>query len=173
MHNRQLRRTPLLDELVGRPVIETAVRPFLVVLQEPGRDLAPGVPQVAKPTDIPRLIAEPSVEALRVRVLNRLAGLDVSQFDALIDIPRQEVPPRLAPFLCPSESFPGIRVGRSLCRAHESRACWQRCVHFQCQALAREGVHDRQHPQRPATGQPVAHQVDGPLLVRPRGHEAR
>src|ERR1700690_4488854 len=76
-----------------RLVIQRTVRPLLVVLLLPRRDLSPRVPQVFKPIHVQGLIPQLAVETFHVPVLLRLARLDVLQLDSLLDAPPQKMPP--------------------------------------------------------------------------------
>ena len=66
----------MFDVLDRRPVAQSAVRPDLVVIPSPELDLLPRICEIGKPVLGEALVAEASVEALRVRVfdgdLNRL-----------------------------------------------------------------------------------------------------
>jgi hypothetical protein len=57
----------------------------------PESDLPPGVEEIQEPADPQALLAKRTVEALDVRVLGWLAGLDVHQLDLLLNAPRPEV----------------------------------------------------------------------------------
>ena len=76
---------------MGRAVIKAAVRSFLVELLAPCGNLSPRVPKVPKPLRVQAFVSEPTVKTLDMGVLNGFAWLDMSQFDALIDAPGQEV----------------------------------------------------------------------------------
>ena len=52
----------------------------------------PGFEEVPEPTDVQKLIAKLSVEALHSAVLHRAARLDVKQFDTIRQAPGKEVP---------------------------------------------------------------------------------
>jgi len=58
----------------------------------PDGDLPSGVKQVLKPTDPQALFARSPMKAFDMRVLRRLAGLDVHQPDFLLNAPGQEMP---------------------------------------------------------------------------------
>ena len=47
--------------------------------------------QARKPVFVQAFVAQPAVEALDIRVLDRLAGLDVNYVDAPVDRPGKEV----------------------------------------------------------------------------------
>ena len=76
-------------KLFGRTIAQTAVRTQLVVMLAPGPDLATRVKQIAKPTHVQALLAQPSVEAFDIGVLDGLARPDVQQLDATLQSPSQ------------------------------------------------------------------------------------
>ena len=65
--------------------------PLFVVVVAPGRDFSPGVEEILKPALLRALLAQPSMEALHVRVLRGLAGLDMHHIDLAIDAPSQKM----------------------------------------------------------------------------------
>ena len=67
---------------------------LLVVLRLPTRDLPACVEQVGEPAHPQALLAQPPVEALDMRVLRRLARLDVAQFDLPLQRPGEEMTTR-------------------------------------------------------------------------------
>ena len=64
---------------------------LFVVFRLPVTDLPACVKQVGEPAHLQALFAQPSMEALHVRVLCRLTRLDVSQFDPPVQRPGQEI----------------------------------------------------------------------------------
>ncbi len=64
---------------------------FLIEFASPGGDLPASVPEIPKPLRIQALISEPSVETFDRSVLNWFAGLNVNQFDRLLDTPGEEM----------------------------------------------------------------------------------
>ena len=68
------------------------MRSVFVVLSPEGGSLFPGFEEVPEPTDVQKLIAKLSVEALHSAVLHRAARLDVKQFDTIRQAPGKEVP---------------------------------------------------------------------------------
>jgi hypothetical protein len=71
---------------------QAAVRAFFVVLLSPGCDLPPRIERVLEPTYVRALFSQPSIEALDMRILRGLSGLNVQQFDLPLHASRQEVP---------------------------------------------------------------------------------
>ena len=66
--------------------------PLLVVFHLPVSDFPACIEQVREPTAPQALVSQPAVEALHMRVLRRLARLDMAQFDLPLHAPGQEVP---------------------------------------------------------------------------------
>ena len=64
--------------------------PVCVVMPAPGFNLAARVKKIAEPAHLQTLLAQASVKALHVRVLDRFARPDVHQFDPLIQTPGDE-----------------------------------------------------------------------------------
>jgi hypothetical protein len=71
-----------LCELGRGSVAETAVWTLLVIFHLPISDLPAHIEEVAKPADPQALFAQSGVEALHMRVLGWLAGLDVARSTA-------------------------------------------------------------------------------------------
>ena len=67
-----------------RSISQCAVRASFVVVNAPGRNDGPSLRQRSEPVLVQALVAELAVEALHVRVLRRLAGLDEAQLDATL-----------------------------------------------------------------------------------------
>jgi len=68
------------------------VWPISVVIDLPGCDLAPGVPEIPKPVRVQTFIPKPAMEAFDVPILCGLAGLNVNGADAALHAPRQVMP---------------------------------------------------------------------------------
>ena len=135
-------------------ITQAAVRPLLVVLGAPRGDLAPRVEQVLKPTGVQALLPQPSMKTLDVRVLHRLAGLDVDHLDAPLDAPRQKLPAgKLRPVVAAQRGwFPSFLDQVVEHPRHPPAA--QTRIHFQRQALPRVRIPRR--PQRGASSTPGA-----------------
>ena len=65
-----------------------------VVVLAPSRDLVPSIVQIPKPAHIQTLVPKSTMEALHVRVLRRLARLDVPHIDLPPQCPREEMTTR-------------------------------------------------------------------------------
>ena len=143
------------------------MRPGGVVVLPPLLDDLSGLIQGGEHLGVQALLAAAAVEALDVAVVRRLAGPDELQLHAR----------GLGPAV---QGLAGEL--RAVVRADDSRAfalgsqplqhpghalAGQRVVRFQAGTAAVPQVHDRQHPEPPAILQAVAHEVHGPLLVRP------
>lgn len=68
-------------------IIQAAVRPFVVVVITPSRDLFPYIEGILEPTHLQALLAQPSGEALHIRVLHGLARLNMYHLDLAIEAP--------------------------------------------------------------------------------------
>ena len=66
-------------ELLGRLVAERAVGPFPIVVLPPGLHDLPRIRQAQEPVLVETFVAQPTVEALAVGVLDRLARIDEVQ----------------------------------------------------------------------------------------------
>ena len=96
----------MFGKLVRRPVAQTAVGPFAIVLISPRCDLRSGVDQIAKPVRIQTFIPQPTVEALHVAVLHRPPWLNVDQLNLPLLAPAQKMRGWSTPARCRSESLP-------------------------------------------------------------------
>src|SRR5665213_2112490 len=94
----------LQPELLRRPVVERAVRTLAVVLAPPACQGASYVIQRSEPACVEALVAQPSVEALDMPVLHRLAGLDMHQPDLPVLGPAQHAPRSELRAVAPHES---------------------------------------------------------------------
>ena len=81
--------------------------PLFVVLRLPVSHLPACVEQVVKPADPQALFPQPAVEALHVRVLGWLAGLDVAQLDLPLQRPCQEMTAGQLRPVAPHEALEG------------------------------------------------------------------
>ncbi len=87
-----IRTACFLPELLRRSVVERAMRAFAVVLPPPLSRRLPHVIQRAELARGEALVAQPSVEALDMFVLHRLARLDVDQADLRVLGPARHAP---------------------------------------------------------------------------------
>ena len=71
------------DELFRAEITQGTVRPDGIVVQPPGFDQLFGFFQIAEPVLVQAFVPQPAVEALDVRVLDRLAGLNEVQLHSL------------------------------------------------------------------------------------------
>src|ERR1700688_2349049 len=79
------------------------MRTLAVVFYAPGRNLAAGVKQIPEPAHIQTFIPQPAMEAFHVRILCRLARLDVNRVNASLDAPGQVVSrAELRPIVAPN-----------------------------------------------------------------------
>lgn len=146
-------------------VTQAAVWPFFVVLLSPIGDLDASIERVPEPAHSQTPFPEPSVKALHVRVLGRLAGLDVAQLDVPLRTPGQDVPTgqfgavvavnpqRLA--------TPCNHVIEYTCHPVAGKAG----VYLQSQALARERVDHAENANHPSGGDHIVGKIKSPLLV--------
>ncbi len=90
-------------ELRGRDVAQGVVRAETIVVEAPRLDGVPGLGQAKESVFVEALVAEPSVEALDVGILVRLAGLDEVQLNALGIRPTVERAPDKLEAVVPAE----------------------------------------------------------------------
>ena len=143
------------------------MKPNLVVLRLPVRDLHTGVKEVFEPS-AQALLTQPAMEALHMAVLHRPAGLDMAQFDLPLQPPGQEVA---------TGQFGSVVATDRLwdaasCDHFVQHACHTTAgeagVNLQRKTLAGEGIHDAQHPDRASCRYHIVCEVQGPLLVGSR-----
>ena len=81
-------RAPWVDdlgrELLGRQVTQARMGAFPIVLDAPRFDLVPRIVERNENVFIQAFVAQPCIEALDVRVLNRLARFDELQLYAML-----------------------------------------------------------------------------------------
>ena len=122
---------------------------LFVVLRLPVTHFPACVEQVGEPVHPQALLPQPSVEALHMRVLRRLAGLDVPQFNLPLQRPRQEMTTReLRAVVAANRLWPAA-PGDDLIEHPRHAPAGEARVHFQRQTLAREGIDYAQHPDVP------------------------
>jgi hypothetical protein len=126
------------------------VRALLVVLDPPRRDLPPRIEQVLKPTHGQTLFPQPSVETLDVRVLRRLARLNMHQLDLPFHAPRQKMPARQLRPVVAANCLRLSALGHDRIQHARHSPAGETRVHFQSQTLSRVGIHHAQHPDRPS-----------------------
>ena len=78
-------------ELCRGTVVQTAVRPALVVIAPPIGDDSSGLEQVLEPVNSQTFLAQLPVKTLHDTILRGLSGLDVNQIDLAIQCPGKEV----------------------------------------------------------------------------------
>ena len=147
-------------KLGWREATEARVRAAAVVVGLPRRNQLAGMRQRAEQALVQALVAEPAVEALDERILDRLAWLDVVPGDVSLLAPAQDSgrgqfravvaddQRRLAALVDQPIEFAGHAPPR------------QRRVGDERQALAREVVDDAQHPEPAAVVQRIRHEVE-------------
>jgi hypothetical protein len=114
-----------------------------VVVIAPGIDLAPRIEQIAEPTRVQTFLTQAAVETLYVRVLDRLAGPDVNQCDALVQGPRQKrAAGELRPVIAADPLWRAPLGDDSIQDPKDTQAAQGR-VRLQRKALTRKHVHDR------------------------------
>jgi hypothetical protein len=79
-------------KLVWCSLVETAVRPYLVVLLSSVGNFQSCVEEVPEPVGPQPLFTQPPVEAFHIAVLHRTTWLDLAQLDVLLQAPGKEVP---------------------------------------------------------------------------------
>ena len=147
--------------------------PLRVIFRAPGRDLGSRIEQIPEPAHVQTLISKPAIEAFDVRVLRRLAWLDVNRIDPLLDAPRQEVPRAdLGPIITSDRHGRATPVDNLLKRARHAAARHGR-IHVQRQAFTRIAIDHGEDPQPASAGGDIADKVDRPLLIRRRQHRSR
>jgi hypothetical protein len=70
-----------LSKLLRRPIVERTGRPLGIVVAPPRLHDLPGIGQPQEPVLIQAFVTQPTVEALAVRVLDRLAEVDETPRD--------------------------------------------------------------------------------------------
>src|ERR1700733_5387203 len=111
---------------------------LFVVLRFPITYLPACVKEVGEPAHSQALFAQPTMEALHVRVLRRLAGLDVPQVDLPLTCPGQKV---TTGQLRPVVTANGLRKsahGDDFVQDSRHPPAGEACVHLQSQTLPRE-----------------------------------
>ena len=78
-------------ELTRRTIPQAAVGPLLVIVGAPIANLSPRVKQVLKPTHPQAFVSQLPMKALYLRILRRLARLNVPQLDLPLQCPGQKV----------------------------------------------------------------------------------
>jgi hypothetical protein len=149
----------------GRPVPQRAVRFHRVAVFPPTLDRRFGFPQRVEELPVEKFVAQLAVEALAVPVLPRAPRLDKQRLHAHFAQP------------------PAHRLGRELggvvradVRRHaprheEPRQPFEHIVtpltpgHIDRQALPRELVNHRQHPELPPVVRPVLYKVVRPYVI--------
>jgi hypothetical protein len=147
------------SEPCRRDAADGAVRPHLVLVAAPARDLLPGLVQRLEPLLVQALVSELAVEALDVGVLRGLAGVVDQVLDAAAVGPGHE---GAAGELRPLVGTDGPWVASELshrvehpCHVLAAHAVVDGDVH----ALAAEVIDHRQALDAPAAGQRVHHEV--------------
>ena len=105
----------------------------------------PGVKQILKPAYPQTLFAQPTMEALDVRILSGLARLDMDQLDLPLNPPCQEMTAgQLRPVVVANRSWFSSRFDdlvRHACHAPAGEAC----IHFQRETLSCISIDHAQH----------------------------
>ena len=140
--------------------------PLFVVLRLPARDLPPCVEQVGEPTYPQALLAQSPVEALHMCVLRGLAWLDMHAARSSTPAPR----PGSADCVSSGPLSQRIACGHAapgddLIQHPRHAPAGEARVHFQRQALPREGIHHAQHADVAPGSYHIVCEIQRPLLV--------
>jgi hypothetical protein len=147
------------------------MRSLLIEFVSPGSDLPASVPKIPEPLGIQALISEPTVETFDMSVLNWFAGLNVDQFNMLLDTPSEEMARGKFAAIIHSNPFWPATLGDDTVERSRDASTGQTSIHFQSQAFPSKRIDDTQYAHRSTVCHPVVNEVDSPLLVRFRGCE--
>ena len=141
----------------------------VIVIMSPGFGDPPGFWETSEPVLVEALIPKTPIEALAGAVLHGLPRLDEVVADPSLVAPLVEHPAgELRAVVRDDDLWPAPFMDDPVQHPPHPKTR-QAGVNLDGQALAGEGIHHIQGPQRPAIGQGVRGEVHGPLLTRPGG----
>ena len=112
----------------------------------PITDLSPRVKQVLKPTYPQTFVTQLSVKALHLRVLCRLARLNMHQFNLLLQTPSQKMPAGQLGTVVTANPLRLASPHHDLVQHPCYPSAGKARVDFQCQALSGKRIDHAQHP---------------------------
>src|SRR5215469_7336518 len=143
------------------------MRSLLVVILPPAFDFAPCVTQTREPVRVQAFLSQAPVEALRIGVLNRLAGLDELQsYPAFFAPGRQGSAAKLRPVIQHNGFGQTSFAGNPIQHTSYTQSA-QRSVDFNRRTFPRAIVHHRQHANHSSRAHAITHEIHRPLFVRP------
>jgi len=156
----------MATEFVRRAVVETRMRPYVIVMAPPDFDEDSSFGAAAEPFHAQAFVAELAVEALVVAVLPRLAWIDQRGVDLRLGEPLQDrLAHELGAIVRAQERRRTVRADQS--GEHVDHAGGADAArHVDGMALPRELVDDGQTFDLPPVGTGIVNEVVGPYLVR-------
>jgi hypothetical protein len=140
----------------------------MVVLAPRFHDAA-GVDDAQEPVLVEALVAQPTVEALAVGILDRLARIDEVQGDRVLVRPLLHRPADQFGAMVKDELHRAFPLSEETGQDPDDPGAWQARIHLERQRFAGSDVNDAQQPDRASGGERIPEETECLLLIGPLG----